>query len=122
MKDFCDLPIWRQGYDLLMGIYDVVENFPRDEKYALVDQLLRAANSIIANIAESHGRYYYADKVRVLYIARGEILEARSHLSVARGRKYITEKQFAAFDQAYCQLTKNLNLYINSLLDRKQQS
>lgn len=120
MKDFCELPIWRQGYDLLTNIYDVVEHFPRDERYALVSQLLRAANSIIANIAESHGRYYYADKARVLYIARGEILEVRSHLSVAHGRKYITEKQFIALDQSYCQLAKDLNLYINSLLSRKQ--
>ena len=80
------------GYNLLMEIYMVSDLFPEVEKYALTSQMRRSSNSIIANIAESHGRFTYADKVRVLYIARGEITETRSHLSVAFGRKYIEKK------------------------------
>ena len=117
-KDFYDLPIWREGYDLLMKVYNATDLFPSIEKFSLASQINRSANSIIANVAESHGRYNFADKVRVLYISRGEICETRSHLSVAYGRKYINSSQFEELNSKYCQLTKNLNLYINSLLNK----
>ena len=67
---FRNLKIWQKGYDLLMEVYDTAEKYPREEKYNLISQTIRSANSVIANIAEAHGRYYYADKVRVLYTAR----------------------------------------------------
>lgn len=114
-KDFHELGIWKEGYESLMKIYDLTELFPDTEKYSLTSQIRRSANSIIANIAESHGRYNYKDKIRVLYIARGEITETRSHLAVALGRKYITREQFIEMNKRYTQLAKNLNLYINSL-------
>ncbi|HBB38297.1 MAG TPA: four helix bundle protein [Candidatus Magasanikbacteria bacterium] len=89
--------------------------FPSDERYALSDQLKRSANAIIANIAESHGRYAYKDKVRVLYIARGEIVETRSHLAVAYGRDYIKQSTFTDLNRRYTMLTQSLNLYIKNL-------
>ncbi len=114
-KEFYELSIWKNGYTLLMSVYDCIEVFPYKERFALADQLCRSANSIIANIAESSGRYSYADKVRVLYISRGEISETRSHLSVALGRKYISKETFSKLNDVYKQLIKELNLYINTL-------
>lgn len=113
-KDFHELGIWKDGYQLLMTIYDATELFPDEEKYALTSQIRRSANSVIANIAESHGRYNFADKNRILYISRAEITETRSHLAVAYGRKYISKEKFIELNEKYKQLTKSLNLYINS--------
>ncbi len=56
-KTFHELKIWQEGYELLMKIYDITTKFPNDEKYGLSMQLRNSANSVIANIAESHGRY-----------------------------------------------------------------
>lgn len=70
--------------------------------------------------AESHGRFNYADKARILYITRGEIIETRSHLAVAFGRKYISKEKFIELNSEYKQLTKNLNLYINNLNTNKR--
>jgi four helix bundle protein len=114
-KDFYELQIWKDGYDLLMDIYKITESFPNFEKYSLTSQITRSSNSIIANIAESHGRYYFKDKIRVLYISRGEITETRSHLSVVYGKKYIDQENFIDLNNRYKQLAKDLNLYINSL-------
>jgi len=114
-RDFYELPIWRIGYELLMKVYNFTEKFPDWEKYALSSQITRSANSIIANIAEAHGRFSYNDKIRVLYISRGEICETRSHLAVAFGRKYVTENEFKDANDSYCVLSKELNLYINHL-------
>ncbi len=121
-KDFQELDIWKKGYELLMKVYDLSETFSRTETFALTAQIRRSSNSIIANIAEAHGRFSFQDKIRVLYIARGECLETRSHIAVAYGRKYITEKDFHFINIEYIQLTKELNLYIKSLQKTKNLS
>lgn len=90
-KSFRDLKIWQKGYELLMKVYEVTSKYPAEEKYGLVADTRRSANSIIANIAESHSRYFFSDQIRVLYIApRGEVEETRSHLSVGLGRNYLS--------------------------------
>jgi len=54
-----------------------------------------------------------------LYQARGEIFETRSHLKVAEGLKYITEKEFLSIDKEYEGLLVGLNKYINYLAKTK---
>ncbi len=90
-QSFHELEIWKKGNLLVLQIYKVVEQFPKSEQYGLTDQLKRSANSIIANIAESQGRFTYNDKIRVLYQSRGEIFETRSHLHVAKGLGFLPQ-------------------------------
>jgi len=114
-KAFYELKIWQKGYELLIEIYKVSSKFPTEEKYSLTSQLRNSATSVIANIAEAHGRYYYADKVRVLYTSRGEVEETRSHLRVACGLKYISEEIFVWLDKEYEGLSKGISTYIQTL-------
>lgn len=114
-KGFYDLNIWKKGYALLMEIYKITATFPKEEKYGLSDQMRDSANSVIANIAEAHGRYYFADKARVLYTSRGECEETRSHLRVALGLKYIDKKVFVNLDSEYEGLSKGISSFIRSL-------
>src|SRR3989344_2240667 len=93
--------------------------FPPEEKYGLKDQIDRSANSVIGLIAEAHGRYYYADKVRVLFQSRGECEETQSHLSVAHGLSYITKEEFDEMDKEYEGLGVGINSYIDSLRNGK---
>lgn len=117
-KEFHELDVWKDSYTLLMKVYDITDEFPAEERYALTSQIRRSANSVIANMAEAHGRYNFADKVRVLYIARGEIVETRSHLAVAYGQKYISKDVFSLLNNRYKQLTIDLNKYILNLKDK----
>ena len=112
---FRELNVWKKGYSLLLKIYEITESFPKEEKCGLRDQIRRSANSIIANIAEAQGRYFFADKCRVLYQSRGECLETQSHLSVAKGLDYISEKEFQALDKEYEGLGVGINYYVSSL-------
>lgn len=114
-SSFHDLTIWKSGYQLLMQIYTLTEHFPQTEVYALTSQIQRSANSIIANIAESHGRYHKKDKIRVLYIARGELCETQSHIAVAYGRSYISKDMCSELQSKYTTLHKQLNSYISTL-------
>ena len=119
MKDFRELEVWKTGLSLLIEIYKITAKFPRSEIYGLVNQIRRSANSIIANIAESQGRFSFADRVRVLYLARGEIFEVRSHLSVAHELKYIDKVTFEKLDSSYEVLAKQTSSLINYLEKRK---
>ena len=54
-------------------------------------QLVRAADSVAANIAEATGRWHEADKRRLLIIARGSLYETEHWLVRATARELITE-------------------------------
>ena len=121
-KSFHELHIWQRGYELLMKVYELTSKYPPEEKFNLTSQTRASANSIIANIAESHGRYYFADKIRILYTSRGEVEETRSHLQVGLGRKYLTSEDFHYLDQEYKGLGIGINKYVQSLKSSKERS
>jgi len=120
-KKFYEMDIWKDGYELQKEIFELVKVFPKEEVYGLISQFNRSANSILANIAEAHGRYHYADRIRVLYISRGEIEETQSHLLVASSRGYITEDKAFSFIERYENLKKKVNGYINNLSQEKNR-
>jgi four helix bundle protein len=115
MSSFRDLKIWQKGYDLSMKVHLLTRKFPLEEKHGLTDQLNRSANSVIALIAEAHGRFHYADKCRVLYQSRGECTETQSHLSIAHGLGFISREEFVTLDKEYEGLGAGINSYISSL-------
>jgi four helix bundle protein len=52
MKDFRSLKVWERAHALTLVIYKSTEDFPKQELYALTNQIQRATVSIPANIAE----------------------------------------------------------------------
>lgn len=121
-QSFRDLRIWQDAYALLLEIYDISKSFPKEEMYVLETQLKKSALSIMANIAESQGRYGYQDKIQLLIIARGSIEETRSHLSVAEGLHYISKTAFENLDNQYQNLAKRINSFISSIRQKKKES
>ncbi len=66
------LQVWQKALDFAVMICkNQLPSFPSEEKYALIDQLRRAVQSIPSNIAEGFGRYYFQEGIRFCYIARG---------------------------------------------------
>lgn len=119
MKSFRDLEIWKEAHSLRLEIYRISKEFPSEEKYNLTSQIRRSSSSVADQIAESHGRYFYADKVRVLYQARGESEETRSQLSLMSDLGYINKQAFNCLDNRYESLGKRISRYISSLKIRK---
>jgi len=117
-KAFKDLPMWVLSSSLINLIYDCTKQFPKEETFNLVSQLRRASVSIAGNIAESWGRYYYADKARILAIARGEIEEIRSHLAIANNLGFINKKDYRFLEDEYSQLLNDLNKHRKSLMNK----
>ena len=68
---------------------DVIPQLPKEEKYRLGDQMLRAARSTTANIAEGYGRFHYLDNAKFCSNARGSCFEVLDHLLTATDEKFI---------------------------------
>lgn len=115
-KKFYETEIWKQAFILQKEVFNLTQTFPKDERYGLIDQLNRSTNSVLANFAEAEGRYHYLDRVRVLYIVRGEIQETQSHLIVAASRGYVSRDVSTALVQEYEKIKKQVNGYIYSLI------
>ncbi len=120
-KGLESLQTWQKAMDFAVRIcQELLPNLPAQEKYALIDQIRRSAQSIPANIAEGHGRYYFQDGVRFCYIARGSLEEIRNHLHFALRMHYISEEVFAKLNKESEYLRKLLNGYISYLKKTKR--
>lgn len=83
IKSYRDLTIWRRSMELAEAVYSLASTFPREEQYRLTSQLIRAAISIPANIAEGNARGSRKDYARFISIARGPAAEVSTLLMQA---------------------------------------
>jgi four helix bundle protein len=89
IKSYRDLRVWERALDLVVRSYQLAKLLPRDELYGLVSQMLRAAVSVPANIAEGHGRHHLGDYLHHLSVANGSLMELETHLLVAQRLSYL---------------------------------
>ena len=78
-----DLDVWKEGIELVVKIYEIVQNFPKEEKYGLVDQIKRSAISIPSNIAEGAARNSKKEFLQFLHISLGSVSELETQLIIA---------------------------------------
>ncbi|MCU0286170.1 MAG: four helix bundle protein [Acidobacteria bacterium] len=117
---FENLVAWRESRDLRMEITLLVKEFPDEEKYRLVDQMIRAARAISGNIAEGQGRVHFQENIQFCRRARGALSELLDHLYVALDDKYITEDEFNYFRNKCINVEQTVNDHIAELNKQKQ--
>ena len=69
--------------DLVVQCYALARQLPGEERFELSAQVRSAAVSVVANIAEGHGRFHAGDFVRFLSIASGSLRELETALLIA---------------------------------------
>lgn len=84
-SDFRELKVWQKAMELTVEIYSIVKLLPREETYALSDQMRRAAVSVPSNIAEGQGRETMKEFIRFLSVARGSLRELSTQLEYVSG-------------------------------------
>jgi four helix bundle protein len=85
---FRDLVVWQKSMQLAVEIYELTEEFPREEIYGLTSQMRRSAVSIPSNIAEGQGRANPAEFRQFISIARGSNCELQTQLELALALKF----------------------------------
>ena len=94
IKSFTDLRAWQEGHKLVLEIYKLTKQFPKEEQFGLTSQLRRAAVSFTSNSAEGFSRSSYKDKSKFYTMALGSLTEVQSQLLIARDIGYITRREF----------------------------
>ena len=93
MNGYQDLDVWKKSMDLIREIYSLIRRLPKEENYALSDQMRRAVISIASNIAEGYGRNSKNDFVRFLNIANGSKCELETQLYACTVLGYVKQDQ-----------------------------
>ena len=83
------LIVWQKAMLFSKAVYALINQFPSTEKYALSDQVRRAAVSVPSNIAEGCGRSSKRDYAQFLSIARGSLYETMTQLEMAKEFGYL---------------------------------
>ncbi len=122
MKSFEDLECWKKSTALRRRLSVLVKTFPNDEKYKLIDQIVRASRSVTANIAEGYGRYSYQEYIQFCRQSRGSLTELIDHLIVANDEGYIIENELHQLRNDIDGCLAILNGFINYLTRAKSQS
>lgn len=121
MKGFEELEVWKTCRILRIEVSKLVKSFPSEEKYRLVDQLLRSSRSVTANIAEGQGRFHYQENIQFCRTARGSLTETLDHLICALDEGYINQTRMYELRIIYDKCLKLLNGYILYLKKRKAE-
>lgn len=118
--NFENLEVWKECRILRRSISQLVKTFPSEEKFRLVDQIVRSSRSTTANIAEGHGRYHFQENIQFCRHTRGSLEEVLDHLICALDEEYITESQLNEYRVQIDKCLKLLNGYITYLQKQKE--
>ena len=83
INSYRELDVWQKGMDFATEVYRLTKLMPRTEEYRLISQVLRAAASVPANIAEGNARGSRREYAQHISIARGSLAEAETFLNLA---------------------------------------
>ncbi len=118
---FEELEVYRLSEKLSDLIYRVVRQWTKLDQNTVGGQLIRAADSIGANIAEGAGRGSFADNRRFIRIARGSLYEVKHWLRRAYCRQLLQAVDIESIRSLLDELAPRLNAYLNSI-GRHQKS
>jgi len=102
---------WIVAKELCLLCYKLTKQFPLDERFALTDQIRRAAVSIPSNIAEGLSRVSTKDILHFFIIAQGSIYEVMTQFEIAYDMKYVTLTEKKAILEKSQQVLKLINGY-----------
>jgi len=110
-----ELLVWQKAVDLTAVIYKLVKKLPKEELFALSDQMRRAVVSIPSNIAEGRDRNTNNEFIHFLTISRGSKAELETQLFICVKVGYLNETEIDEAMILCTEVGKMLTSLINKL-------
>lgn len=114
-QSYRDLIAWQKAMQLVTNIYQSTQEFPKEERYGLTNQLRRAAVSVPSNIAEGQARFSQKEFKHFLSQARGSLVEIETQLLISKSLGYLSETSTRVLMDAASELGRILNGLIASI-------
>lgn len=114
IKSFTDLNAWKQGHKIVLEIYRITKDFPKEEIFGLTSQIRRASVSVTSNIAEGFSRNSYKEKLNFYSMSLGSLTEVQNQLLISRDIEYIATEDFKKLADQTVVANKLINGLIKS--------
>jgi four helix bundle protein len=121
-SSFEDLEVYQLARKFRKAMYSVAKQLPDTEKFALANQLRRAAVSLTNNIAEGHGRYHYLEQIKFMHQSRGSLQELIDDLNVCEDEQYLPVEEIASLKQEGWRVRQLIDGYVRYLRDQKNSN
>lgn len=115
---FRDLIVWQKAHQFVLAIYNATKQFPREEIFALTNQVRRASVSVAANISEGHKKKTIPNQLNYLNISEGSLEEVKYYLILANDLEYIDHTSFERLSLAAEEVGRLINGYEKSISKR----
>ena len=110
-----ELKVYQLAMSIAEELWDIVYKWDYFAKNTVGKQLVKAADSIAANLSEGFGRFFYKEGKRFCYYSRCSLYETKTWLTKANNRKLITTEKFEKFQKEINNIGVRLNNYIASI-------
>ena len=110
-----ELKVYTMSMQVSEEVWNIVNKWNYFEKDTIGKQLVRAIDSVAANLSEGFGRYHYLETKHFGYYSRGSLYESKTWLTKANNRKMISKDQFEGLLKSIEIIGKMLNKYIKSI-------
>ena len=115
MHNYKNLKIWQKSREVVKEVFLATRDFPLEEKYGLVSQIMRCAYSIPSNIAEGSGRGSDKEFIRFLAIALGSAYELETQLILACDVGYLNETTYQKLIDSLQEIQRMIYAFKNNL-------
>ena len=114
-KSINDLEIYREAMRIGEVIWDLVADWPFFAKDTVGRQVVRAADSIAANLSEGYGSYHFKENQKFCYYSRGSAQETQTWIEKSVRRNLIPDDAARDLYRDLDTFIKRLNAYIRSI-------
>ena len=114
-KTFKELIVWQKSHKLVLEIYKATKSYPKEEIYALTNQIRRASVSIAANIAEGYKKKTKPSKLNFLNISEGSLEEVKYYIVLSKDLDFISEKEFNSLEFLCEEVGRLISGYSNAI-------
>jgi four helix bundle protein len=110
-----ELQVYNLSMEMGEKIWDIVNEWDHFKKDTIGKQLVRAVDSVAANLSEGYGPYHFKENINFSYYSRGSLFETKTWLTEAHKRKLIPKETFESFTHEIENIGVKLNNYIKSI-------
>jgi len=121
MASFEELKVYQEARGFRKVVSSLSKSFPAEEKYRLVDQIIRSSRSVSVQIAEGYGRFHYQESIQYMRVARGSLDETHEHINVAFDEGYIDDEMRSELLDQKLKIMRMINGYNNYLKKSKRK-